>query len=184
MGPVVGDAGDGGGHRGRRRPVPRDRGRLRDRGGAVGARADPAGHAARAALAAVRQARPQRGRRGAGQAGARMTAEASVRPIPPPEPLPADAFDSHCHLDLIDRPVPEILADARAARITRVVTIGVDLPTSRWAAAGADAHRDVYAAVAGHPNETARATQSPAVRGPADPGSPGPGPADPGPANR
>jgi TatD DNase family protein len=88
--------------------------------------------------------------------------------LPPPEPLPADAFDSHCHLDLIDRPVPEILADARTARIARVVTIGVDLPTSRWAAACADAHAGVYAAVAVHPNETARATQSAADRDPAD----------------
>src|SRR6516225_240551 len=79
-------------------------------------------------------------------------------------PLPADAFDSHCHLDLIERPVPEVLADARAARITRVVTIGVDLPTSRWAADCADAYRDVYAAVAIHPNETARAAASAAAR--------------------
>jgi len=86
-------------------------------------------------------------------------------------PLPADAFDSHCHLDLIERPVPEILAEARAARITRVVTIGVDLATSGWAADCADAHAGVYAAVAIHPNETARAT---------DPGSA----ADPAPLDR
>jgi len=84
--------------------------------------------------------------------------------VPPPEPLPAEAFDSHCHLDLIERPVPEVLAEARAAGITRVVTIGVDLPTSRWAADCADAHRDVYAAVAVHPNETARAAASAAER--------------------
>jgi TatD DNase family protein len=100
------------------------------------------------------------------------------RPVPPPEPLPADAFDSHCHLDLIERPVPEVLADARAARITRVVTIGVDLPTSRWAARCAEAHPVVYAAVAIHPNETARAGSA-ADRGPADRG-----PADGGPADR
>jgi len=81
-----------------------------------------------------------------------------VTAAPVPEPLPAEAFDSHCHLDLIERPVPEVLADARAARITRVVTIGVDLPTSRWAADCADAYRDVYAAVAIHPNETATVT--------------------------
>jgi TatD DNase family protein len=108
---------------------------------------------------------------------------------PPPEPLPADAFDSHCHLDLIERPVPEVLADARAARITRVVTIGVDLPTSRWAARCADAHPDVYAAVAIHPNETARATGSAAERGPAarDPAERDPAdrdPADRDPADR
>jgi len=80
------------------------------------------------------------------------------------EPLPAEAFDGHCHLDLIERPVPEILADARAAGITRVVTIGVDLPTSRWAASCAEQHRDVYAAVAVHPNDTARAASSAAER--------------------
>jgi TatD DNase family protein len=87
-----------------------------------------------------------------------------VTPIPPPEPLPGEALDSHCHLDLIEQPVTEVLADARAAGITRVVTIGVDLATSRWAADCAAAHRDVYAAVAVHPNETARAAASPAGR--------------------
>jgi TatD DNase family protein len=87
---------------------------------------------------------------------------ASTAGVPPPEPLPADALDSHTHLDLIERPVPEILADARAARITRVVTIGVDVATSRWAADCADAHPGVYAAVAVHPNETARASTGPA----------------------
>jgi TatD DNase family protein len=97
-----------------------------------------------------------------------VTPEVSARPVPPPEPLPAEAFDSHCHLDLIERPVPEILADARAARITRVVTIGVDLPTSRWAADCADAHAGVYAAVAVHPNETAGATEPAADRGAVD----------------
>jgi TatD DNase family protein len=105
------------------------------------------------------------------------------RPVPPPEPLPADAFDSHCHLDLIERPVPEVLADALAARITRVVTIGVDLPTSRWAARCAEAHPVVYAAVAIHPNETARAGSA-ADRGPADRGPADRGPADRGPADR
>jgi TatD DNase family protein len=85
-------------------------------------------------------------------------------PIPPRDPLPAEAFDSHCHLDLIERPVPEVLADARAAGITRVVTIGVDLPTSRWAADCAERYRDVYAAVAIHPNDTAKAAGSAAER--------------------
>ncbi len=82
----------------------------------------------------------------------------------PPEPLPAEAFDGHCHLDLIERPVPDILADARAAGITRVVTIGVDLESSRWAAQCAEEHRDVYAAVAIHPNDTTREAGSAAER--------------------
>jgi len=87
-----------------------------------------------------------------------------ARPVPPPEPLPAEALDSHCHLDLIERPVPEVLAEARAAGIVKVVTIGVDLPTSRWAADCADEHPDVYAAVAIHPNDTARAAASAGAR--------------------
>jgi TatD DNase family protein len=87
-----------------------------------------------------------------------VTAQARPRPQPPvPEPLPAPALDSHTHLDLIDRPVDDVMADARAAGIVRVVTIGVDLESSRWAAECAAAHDDVFAAVAIHPNETARA---------------------------
>jgi TatD DNase family protein len=85
-------------------------------------------------------------------------------PVPPPEPLPALALDSHCHLDLIDRPVDEVLAGARAAGIARVVTIGVDLPSSQWAARCAGEHDGVYAAVAVHPNETAAAAATPAQR--------------------
>jgi TatD DNase family protein len=80
--------------------------------------------------------------------------------LPPPEPLPSEALDSHCHLDLIDRPTGEVLAAARAAGIRRVVTIGVDLPTSRWAAQCAAEHADVYAGVAIHPNETQAAADA------------------------
>ena len=38
------------------------------------------------------------------------------------------------------------------------------MPSSRWAASCAGEHRDVYAAVAIHPNETARAAATPAER--------------------
>ena len=68
--------------------------------------------------------------------------------------LPGEALDSHCHLDIMKVPVEEVLADARAVGICRVVTIGTDLASSRWAAECAAAHPDVYAAVAIHPNET------------------------------
>jgi TatD DNase family protein len=84
--------------------------------------------------------------------------------VPAPEPLPADALDSHCHLDLIDRPVGEVIAAAQAAGIRRMVTVGVDLPSSRWSAECAAGHQDVYAAVAIHPNETAAADSSPGGR--------------------
>jgi TatD DNase family protein len=81
-----------------------------------------------------------------------------------PEPLPAPAFDSHCHLDMLDQPVAEVLAGAKAAGIDKMVTVGCDVPSSRWAADCAAAFADVYAAVAIHPNETAAAAASPAQR--------------------
>jgi TatD DNase family protein len=76
---------------------------------------------------------------------------------PAPEPLPGPALDAHCHLDLIEQPAGEVLAAARAARVTRVVTVGVDLPSSHWSADHADPGEGVYAAVAIHPNGTAAA---------------------------
>jgi TatD DNase family protein len=76
------------------------------------------------------------------------------------------AFDSHCHLDLLDAEVAQVLADARAAGITRVVTVGYDLASSRWAARCAAQHADVYAAVAIHPNETAKAARAAPQAGP------------------
>jgi TatD DNase family protein len=84
--------------------------------------------------------------------------------VPAPDPLPAPALDAHCHLDLIEQPAGEVLAAARAAGITRVITVGVDLPSSHWSADHADPGAGVYAAVAIHPNETAAAAASPADR--------------------
>ncbi len=84
--------------------------------------------------------------------------------VPAPEPLPAPALDAHTHLDLIEQPVAEVLAAARAAGIERVVTVGVDAASSRWSASCAAEHDGVYAAVAIHPNETATAARTPAER--------------------
>jgi TatD DNase family protein len=78
-------------------------------------------------------------------------------PAPAPEPLPGVVFDSHCHLDMIDKSVSEVLLEADAAGVAKVITIGTDVPSARWAADCAAAFPDVYAAVAIHPNETAAA---------------------------
>lgn len=78
-------------------------------------------------------------------------------PAADPEPLPASAFDAHCHLDLVLGPVADVLAGAAAAGITRVVTVGTDLPSCYSAVTTAADHEPVYAAVAIHPNETAHA---------------------------
>jgi TatD DNase family protein len=78
-------------------------------------------------------------------------------PAADPEPLPASAFDAHCHLDLVLGPVADVLARAAAVGITRVVTVGTDLPSCYTAVTTAADHDPVYAAVAIHPNETAKA---------------------------
>ena len=79
---------------------------------------------------------------------------------PEPEPLPGLVFDAHTHLDMLPGPVESVLAAARAAGVAHVVTVGCDVDSSQWAAACAAEHVDVYAAVAIHPNETARAEAS------------------------
>lgn len=86
--------------------------------------------------------------------------QASPPPPPPPapQPLAVPAFDSHCHLDLLDAPPGQALADAQAVGIDRIVTIGIDLPSSQWCAETAATYDDVWATVAIHPNEAGAAT--------------------------
>ena len=81
-----------------------------------------------------------------------------MSPVPPPEPLTVGAVDSHCHLDLLDVPVSEALEAARVAGVPRIVTVGVDVASSRWSAETAEVNEGVVAAVAVHPNEAAEST--------------------------
>jgi TatD DNase family protein len=83
---------------------------------------------------------------------------------PDPEPLPGTAFDSHCHLEMVDMAVADTLAQAAAAGIGRVITVGTDLSSAHWAVRCATAFKQVAAAVAIHPNETAAAADSPTGR--------------------
>ncbi len=92
-----------------------------------------------------------------------------VTPPAPPPPLPRPALDSHTHLDMIDLPVSEVVAAARAAGIARIVTVGTGLESSAWSAHCAEDHPAVYAAVAIHPNETQ------AISAETGPGAPVPG---------
>lgn len=78
-----------------------------------------------------------------------------------PEPLPSPVVDNHCHLDhrikgglLID--VPDALARAAAVGVTRIVQVGCDLESSRWAVRAATEHPAIVAAVAIHPNDAPR----------------------------
>ena len=65
--------------------------------------------------------------------------------------------DTHCHLDWnsfdADREV--VIDRAVQAGVMRMITIGVDLPSSRRAIEIADQHAAVYAAVGVHPNDCA-----------------------------
>jgi TatD DNase family protein len=76
-----------------------------------------------------------------------------------PEALPHPVVDNHCHLDIARGedepalPVAEALDLAASVGVTRVVQIGCDLEGARWAVETAEAHEQVVAGVALHPNE-------------------------------
>ncbi|MFT4265307.1 MAG: TatD family hydrolase [Nocardioides sp.] len=76
---------------------------------------------------------------------------------PVPEPLPHPVVDNHTHLDIArggeHLPLDEALATAASVGVTRLVQVGTDLASSRWAVATAAAHPQIVAAVALHPND-------------------------------
>jgi TatD DNase family protein len=70
-----------------------------------------------------------------------------------------ELFDTHAHLHFpeFDGDRAEMLARARAAGVTRMLTIGTEIPTSRAAIALADAEPDVWATVGVHPHDAGEA---------------------------
>ena len=69
-------------------------------------------------------------------------------------------FDSHCHLDdrSFSRDVQGVLQNAREAGVREMMTIGVDLKSSRRAIELAEANRGVFASVGVHPHDAGRCT--------------------------
>ncbi|MGH2947065.1 MAG: TatD family hydrolase [Solirubrobacteraceae bacterium] len=61
-------------------------------------------------------------------------------------------IDSHTHLDRGPAPEAELVAAAREAGVTRILTIGMDAGSCRAALAAAEAHPEVFAAIGRHPN--------------------------------
>ncbi len=85
----------------------------------------------------------------------------SEKELPPlPEPLPHPVIDSHTHLDSVTEmtglPATDAIAQASRVNVTGLVQVGCDLPSARWAVEVAQAHPEVVATVAIHPNEVAR----------------------------
>ncbi len=81
-------------------------------------------------------------------------------------------LDSHAHLDIVGGDVAAGLAAAAAVGVTRVVQVGIDVPSSRWSVALANEHQQVVSTVALHPNE------APRLAGVVDAGEPRPPVAD------
>jgi TatD DNase family protein len=61
--------------------------------------------------------------------------------------------DSHTHLDRGPAPEADLVAEAEAAGVRRILTIGMDGPSCRAALAAAETYDGVYAAIGRHPNE-------------------------------
>jgi TatD DNase family protein len=77
------------------------------------------------------------------------------------EALVSPVVDTHCHMDVqydddqILPSVNEAMADAKSVGVTKVIQVGCDVESSKWASEIALAHPDVWAAVALHPNAAA-----------------------------
>lgn len=82
----------------------------------------------------------------------------------PPEALPAPVIDSHTHLDVHDwslhgetAPDPnELLQQAAAVGVTKVVQIGCDVESAEWSVSFSKSHPQVAVGVGLHPNDAAR----------------------------
>lgn len=66
--------------------------------------------------------------------------------------------DTHCHLELIEAALDDVVDRAHEAGVTTFVTVGVDLASSAECVRTASGHDDVYAAVGIHPHNAIEAT--------------------------
>jgi TatD DNase family protein len=67
-------------------------------------------------------------------------------------------IDSHTHLDSCEPPNDELVAAARAAGLTRILTVGMDGESGRSALVAAEQFDEVFAAIGRHPNATTGVT--------------------------
>lgn len=62
-------------------------------------------------------------------------------------------IDTHCHLDAIEVPLAEVVAEAARAGVDRIITVGTDLETSAAAIHMSDSADVVWAVVGIHPHD-------------------------------
>ncbi|UGQ09335.1 TatD family hydrolase [Yinghuangia sp. ASG 101] len=77
-------------------------------------------------------------------------------PPPAPPSLRVPVWDAHTHLDLQDGDVASALAAAASVGVSTLVQVGIDVPSSHWAAQAALDDPRVHATAALHPNEAPR----------------------------
>ncbi len=83
--------------------------------------------------------------------------------FPLPELSPESSLiDTHCHLDMADykADLDQVIAEARRCGVSRIITIGIDLASSRRAVELAQCYEGVYAAVGIHPHDADAADEA------------------------
>ena len=80
-------------------------------------------------------------------------------------PMPgngAELIDTHCHLDMsaYEADFEAVLARALAAGVTRIISVGIDLESSRKAIKLAEQHQGIYATVGVHPHNVAELSEA------------------------
>ncbi len=68
--------------------------------------------------------------------------------------------DTHCHLDSLDAPPADAVADAQRAGVTTLITVGTDLASSAESVSIATAFAPVWAVVGIHPHNAIEATEA------------------------
>ena len=82
------------------------------------------------------------------------------RPAPPVLTSNSQLIDSHCHLDMApyQNDLEQVLASAGKHGVNRIITIGIDLASSRKAVKLAERYAGVYATVGIHPHSAEEAS--------------------------
>ena len=85
-----------------------------------------------------------------------MTSKKKEIPLPV-LPVGVEVIDTHCHLDMsrYQDDLQDVIDRARDAGVKRMLTIGIDLQSSRAAVELAGKHEGIYAAVGVHPHHVA-----------------------------